>query len=558
MLQQLHIRHFAIIDNLELDFPKGMTVITGETGAGKSIAIDALGLVLGDRADASFVKHGEKRSEIIASFDTSSLPEVNQWLTEQELDANDECILRRTVSSEGGSRAYINGLPVPLQQVKTLSEKLIDIHSQHQHQSLLRQDTQRELLDNFGANQTLTGKVAAAFQKWNTLNRQLKELKANIAERATRIDFLQFQLRELRDIGLVEGEWQTLEQEHKQLANVEQIEQALDHSINLLSDDENAITSKLSATIKTLEPLTEFLPEIRTSIEALNSAAINIDETISDLQHQSSDEPFNNDHFISVENRLSTLLDISRKHHCEPQDLLKTQKKLEDELSPLLNAEETLGNLQADITQAKKDYQQIADKLSKKRILAAKKLKTSSEVILKNLGMRCQFEALLIDVENKLPTKHGNENILFSICTNPGTPLKPLGKIASGGELSRISLAIQVVTAQVTEIPSMVFDEVDVGIGGGIAEVVGKLLKDLGVNKQIVCITHQAQVAAKSDTHWLVEKQQAKTGVTTRIIPLNQAEREIEIARMIGGLELTEKTHQYAKEMLTSNNDNSH
>ena len=227
MLQQLHIRNFAIIENLELDFQKGMTVITGETGAGKSIAIDALGLVLGDRADASFVKHGAKRSEIIASFDISSLPDVSQWLTDQELEESDECMLRRTVSAEGGSRAYINGRPVPLQQVKTLSEMLIDIHSQHQHQSLLRQDTQRELLDNFGANQTLTQNVSVAFQKWAELNRQLKKLKANISERATRIDFLRFQINELQDLGLVENEWQTLELEHKQLANVEQIELAL-------------------------------------------------------------------------------------------------------------------------------------------------------------------------------------------------------------------------------------------------------------------------------------------------------------------------------------------
>ena len=566
MLQQLHIRNFAIIENLDLDFQKGMTVITGETGAGKSIAIDALGLVLGDRADASFVKHGTKRSEIIASFDTSTLPEVHRWLEEQELDdystgentntpSNEqfsECIVRRTVSAEGGSKAYINGRPVPLQQLKSLSEKLIDIHSQHQHQSLLRQDTQRELLDNFGANQTLTNNVSVEYRKWHELNQQLKQLKANISERATRIDFLQFQITELHELCLVEDEWQSLEKNHKQLANAEEIENALNTSINLLNDNENAISGQLAAAIHSLEPLIEFLPDIDNSIEALKSAAINIDETISDLRHQINDEEFDNEQFQAIEKRLSSLLDMSRKHRCKPQDLLQVQQNLENELSPLLNAEETLGNLEDDIEKAKVEYQKHAEKLSKKRITAAKKLKKSSEVILNNLGMNCQFEALLIEPDNKLPSRHGNENILFSISTNPGTPLKPLSKVASGGELSRISLAIQVVTAQVTEIPSMVFDEVDVGIGGGVAEVVGKLLKDLGQNKQIICITHQAQVAAQGDTHWLVKKKNTKKGVTTDIVTLEKTDRQTEIARMIGGLELTKATHQHAKEMLNN------
>jgi len=548
MLQQLHIRNFAIIENLELEFQKGMTVITGETGAGKSIAIDALGMVLGDRADASLVKHGASRSEIIASFVTDSLPEVQQWLTDNELDDAGECMLKRTISAEGGSRAYINGRPVPLQQVKSLSELLIDIHSQHQHQSLLRQDTQRQLLDDFGGHQAITSEVSQAFQKLHDLSRQLKQLKSTIEERSNRIDFLQFQIAELHDIALQENEWQTLEQEHKQLANAEQIEQALDKAIQLLNDDEKAVSSQLLSAIQTLEPLVAFLPAITNSIESLNSALINVDETISDLRHQISDEQFDSAHFSALENRLSTLLDMSRKHRCKPEELQQVQTNLEHELAPLLNAEETLDKLEADIEKAQQDYQRIAHQLTKKRQQTATKLKSASELILKSLGMHCQFEAQLITSDQ--PGRYGNENILFSICTTPGTPLKPLAKIASGGELSRISLAIQVVTAQVTEIPTLIFDEVDVGIGGGVAEVVGKLLKELGSNKQIICITHQAQVAAKGDTHWLVEKQPGKKGITTNMTPLNSRAREAEIARMIGGLELTETTHKHAKEML--------
>ncbi len=550
MLQQLHIRNFAIIDNLALDFEKGMTAITGETGAGKSIAVDALGLVLGDRADPSSVKHNEKRSEIVASFDISQLPFVQKWLNTQELDENTECILRRTISAEGGSRAYINGRPVTLQQIKDLSGKLIDIHSQHQHQSLLRQDEQRLLLDNFGKNQLLVKSVLFHFQEWNNLNKQHKKLKASIAERGSRIDFLQYQINEFHELAIGENEWQQLEQEHKQLANTEQIEQALNTATELLSENENAIASQLTVVIQTLEPLTEYLPDIKNSIDNINSAAILIGETASDLKHQINDEKFDADYFLSLDNRLSTLLDLSRKHHCDPAELSQIQQKLEEELTPLLNAEETLENLEQDILTAFNQYQLEANKLTKKREQTAKKLRKSCEKILTDLGMNCRFEAQLPPTENNLPTQHGNENILFSICTNPGSPLKPLSKVASGGELSRISLAIQVVTAQVTQIPTMVFDEVDVGIGGGVAEVVGKLLHTLGEDKQIICITHQAQVAAKSDTHWLVEKKLNKKQVSTQIIPLYKNEREIEIARMIGGVELTAATHEHAKEML--------
>ena len=555
MLSQLVIQNFAIIDSLELDFKKAMTVMTGETGAGKSIAIDALGLTLGDRADASMVKHGSKRSEITASFDISHLKDVQKFLIEQEMDDgadnNGECILRRTISAEGGSRAYINGRPVPLQMLKSLSERLIDIHSQHQHQSLLRESTQRDLLDNYGQHQNLTNTIKEEYKLCHKLKTELKNLNEAAKERASRIDFLQFQLDELIALDIQTGEWNTLDQEQKQLANVETIQHALNESLDSLLNLDSAVISQLENVQKELADIETYLPAIKPISKLLNSGLINIQEATDDLRAQQSDEGFDNSNFEYIESRMATLLEISRKHRCEPHQLLETQQKLQDELTPLLNAEENLSHLEEGLSAAKVQYDLSAKKLTEKRLKTAKKLKTACQKILKQLGMEtAQLEIVLIPLNDEQISQHGNEKISIQISTNPGSPAKPLNKVASGGELSRISLAIQVVTASVTKIPSLVFDEVDVGIGGGVAEVVGRLLNELGNNKQIICITHQAQVAAQGQTHWLVEKQQKSKAVTTHISTLEGEEREIEISRMIGGIKLTTATQKHAKEML--------
>jgi len=551
MLSQLVIHNFAIIDSLELDFQKAMTVITGETGAGKSIAIDALGLALGDRADASMVKHGHKRSEIIASFNISKLKEVQQFLIDQEMDNDNECILRRTISAEGGSRAYINGRPVPLQMVKTLSEKLIDIHSQHQHQSLLRENTQREILDFYGQHQTLSNEVKKNYNLLHDLSKELNNLNAAAKERASRIDFLQFQIGELETLDTQSNEWKSLDLEQKKLANIETIQHTVNDSIDLLINNDSAIISQLEYIKQQLNKLESFSPTFQPICELLDSGLININEAVNDLRIQQSDESFDNKQFEFIESRMAILLDMARKHRCEPHQLIDILEQLQSEIKPLLNAEENLSYLEEEIKTAKKRYDLSAKKLSEKREKTAKKLKNACQKLLKKLGMETsQLEISLIPLGAEKTSPLGNEKVSFQISTNPGSPSKPLNKVASGGELSRISLAIQVVTASVTQIPSLVFDEVDVGIGGGIAEVVGKLLNELGKNKQIICITHQAQVAAQGQTHWLVEKQQKAKTVRTIINSLENTEREIEIARMIGGIKLTNATQKHAKEML--------
>jgi len=551
MLTQLNIRSFAIIDILDLDIPNGMTVITGETGAGKSIAIDALGLALGDRAEASMVKPGAKRSEITATFSLDDLPSVKKWLLEQELDEDEECILRRTISSEGGSRAYINGRPVPLQTVKTLSEKLIDIHSQHQHQSLLRQEEQRQLLDNYGQHLTLVNDVTSAYDQWNRLNKEYNALKNAADERASRIDFLSFQINELEELQVKENEWQTLTTEHAQFANAEKIQQAVSDSLDALTFNEQSIATKLDFVKQEVSSLADLIPQFSEVSSLLESASINIDEAIDFLRHQASDEPFDSKQFELIELRMATLLDASRKHRCEPENLDQVVNSLQEELNPLVNAEETLDEMENNIAEALSNYNKLAVSLTKSRKKSATKLQKACVEIITQLGMKdAKIEIDLIPLDVSTPHPFGNEKISFNVSTNPGSPFKPLAKVASGGELSRISLAIQVVSSNITKIPTLIFDEVDVGIGGGIAETVGKLLRQLSHSKQIICITHQAQVAAHGNTHWLVEKQTQAKSVITKIFPLVKEEREIEIARMIGGLNLTTATKKHAKEML--------
>ena len=551
MLSQLVVQNFAIIDSLELDIKPEMTVITGETGAGKSIAIDALGLALGDRADPSMVKHGCKRSEIIASFDISQITEATEFLVGQEMDNDGVCILRRTISAEGGSRAYINGRPVPLHMIKTLSEKLIDIHSQHQHQSLLREETQRDLLDSFGQHQDLARQVKQNYHEYAQLKNQLKSINEAASERASRIDFLQFQINELESLNIEPDEWKTLDNEQKHLANSETIQQAIDTSLDNLDRNDSSVISQLERVRQQLSSIENYAPDIAPINAMIDSGLINITEAVNDLRQQQSDEQFDANHLDYIESRMASLLDTSRKHRCEPTQLLDTLAQLNDEIYPLLNTEENLSQLNQKISKALDTYKESAHALSKKREKAAIKLQTSCQKILKQLGMETSKLAFkLLPYSEGNFTQQGNEKVSFEISTNPGSPEKPLSKVASGGELSRISLAIQVVTANVTQIPTLVFDEVDVGIGGGVAEVVGKLLNDLGKNKQIVCITHQAQVAAQGQTHWLIEKQKTAKNVKTNIVNLDSDEREIEIARMIGGIKLTAATQQHAKEML--------
>lgn len=552
MLSELQIRDYAIVDRLYLNLKEGMSVFTGETGAGKSIAIDALGIALGDRAESSVVRNGATRAEITASFDIRKNKEAQNWLREHELDEDGECILRRTINKESGSRAYINGRPVPLQRIKELAELLIDIHSQHQHQSLLRSSEQRNLLDQYGQCVEVAYQVQQAFNQWKQDCKAKAQLLSAEQDRQSRLDFLVFQLNELEKLSPIQGEWETIESEHATMANLEKIEASINESLELLYDENNAALSQINHTISSLEKVAQFNPVIVSAIDLLNSSRVNIEEAANELRSVTDDSEWNQARFEWLEERIAGYMSLSRKHHCEPGELMEIQEKLGSELEELRDADVTLEKMDLAIERSLHNYQQLADKLTAQRSKAAQKLGEEVTKHLAKLGMKgSSFQVELHSEEPATPASYGNETILFTVSTNRGQDAQAIQKIASGGELSRISLAIQVVTAKVARIPAMVFDEVDVGIGGGTAEIVGKMLRQLSKTRQILCITHQPQVASQGHQHYLVEKASKSTSTTTAFTLLDQVQRKEEIARMLGGINITLTTLEHAEEMLS-------
>jgi len=549
MLSELHIRDFAIIDRLTLEFGPGMSVLTGETGAGKSIAIDALGLALGNRADSSVVRQGRARAEILASFLLPRHSPVHAWLAEHELDDGEDCILRRTIAASGGSKAYINGRPVPLQLLRELAAQLVDIFGQHQHQSLLRTDEQRRLLDGFGGHQALAREVEAAYRQWQQAQQHWQQLRASEHERESRRDFLRFQLEELENCAPQVDEWQNLEQEHRQLAHAEEINASLQHALEELYEHEHALLPRLQHLVQNLDASARYRNELGDIAKLLGNAAIELEEAALELRRLNDHEEIEPGRLEYLEQRMGELADLARKHRCEPAELPAVQQRLRDELASLDAAQHDLDALSASLHQQQQHYQTLANRLSTQRQQAAKALGQAISGLLPQLGM--PHAELSIELQpHEQPRPHGLENIAFLVTTHPGQTPRPLGKIASGGELSRISLATQVVTSQLAHIPTLVFDEVDVGIGGQVAETVGRLLRQLAGERQILCITHQAQVAAQGHAHLRVVKHIDANQVLTRIENLDADARSDEIARMIGGSEITPRTREHAREML--------
>ena len=550
-LRHLSVKNFAIVDELEIEFNNGMTVFSGETGAGKSIMIDALGLVLGDRAQSGVVRKGADKTSIAAIFDISDLPEAQALLEDQDIDFDDgECLLRRQISSEGKSRGYINGVSVPAQTLKTLSEHLIDIHGQHAHQSLLRKDIQREMLDEFAGHEKLVDAVINAAEKWKTITHDLEALSGDPAERDSQKDLLRYQINEL-ETSIVNPEdlIASLDQ-HKRMANVTLIAEAC-KTAEALFEDQESQASRLQTAITALEQVSNFDPKIASIIEVMNEASIQLDEAEAQLRHLTETLDFDQNEFDSIESRLGSLNDLARKHQTQIEALPETFEQLKTQLNDLENSDQRFKELQADQQNALSHYQKVAEKLSKSRKTQAKKLSDQITKEMQILGMAGgKFEVRLTEKNEEKPSTTGLDQIEFIVSANPGQDLQPLNKVASGGELSRISLAIQVITAQGKGVPTMVFDEVDVGIGGGIAEIVGQKMRELGKQKQVLCVTHLPQVASLGHHHLLVKKDSDKDNTWTQITPLDQKERVGEIARMLGGLKITDQTLAHAEEML--------
>lgn len=531
-----------------------MTVITGETGAGKSIMLDALALTLGDRADKDVIQPGQDKADIRASFDISNNKEARQWLSEQDYLSDDECILRRVVTTEGRSRAYINGSPVTLNELKQLGEMLVDIHSQHEHQSLLLTATHQRLLDDFCGTRELALQVAEAAHNWQQLKHKLDALENQAEEHNARFELQQFQLRELDELDLAADEYPMLEDEHQQLSHAESILGTLQAALDLCKDnDEQNVQAMLGHVIALLDNMPYQSKGMQTASELLNTALIQVEEAGHELSRAADTLDMNPGRLQELDERLSAIHQMARKHRCKPEELPVFHQSLRDTLGSAGSADEQIARLNEQLASLQSGYQSLADELSKKRSEGALKLSRAINTQLKKLDMTsAAFSVALKQEKDARPRSKGNESIEFLISTNPGQPAKPLIRIASGGELSRISLAIQVVTAQTSAIPSLIFDEVDVGIGGTVALSVGALLRQLGEKGQVLCVTHQAQVASQGHQHLYVSKLAGKHSISTQVRELEGDEKVTEIARMLGGSADNESSMAHARQMMAS------
>ncbi|HXH04084.1 MAG TPA: DNA repair protein RecN [Candidatus Competibacteraceae bacterium] len=550
MLTHLQIRDFAIVEQLELELQPGMTAITGETGAGKSILVDAIGLLLGDRADSGVIRHGAERADLVAGFDLSALPAAREWLAARELGDGGECLLRRVIGPQGRSRAYINGIAQPAQALKELGEMLIDIHGQHAHQSLLQRDLQRQLLDDHAGNQPLLAELGRHFRQWSELRRQLERLRQADAERDARLDLLRFQVNELEALGLKPGELAELEQEHRLLASASRRLEASQQILQwLYENDEVSADTLLGQSLHELDALSILDSRLVPVGELLTSASIQLREACDELRRYARDIDLDPGRLDWIERRLAEIQTLARKHRLSPEELPRRLGELQAELAGLDHSEQRIEALEREMELHHCDYQRIAAELGRRRQATARELGTGVSRAMAGLGMAGgRFEARLEPLER--PTAQGLEAVEFWVSANPGQPPRPLAKVASGGELARISLAIQVIAAHATHIPTLIFDEVDSGIGGAVAEVVGRQLRHLGEHRQVLCVTHLPQVAAQAHHHFQVSKLREADTTRTRIARLEGERRVEEIARMLGGIELTASTLAHAREMI--------
>ena len=551
MLRSLQIRNFAIIDEIDITFKDDMTVLTGETGAGKSILIDALSLVLGERGSSNLIRNKEKRAEFTAEFEITNNNNALNWLVEKSLENENECILRRTISPDGKSRSFINGNTVNLQSLKSLGELLVDIHGQHFHQSLCKKNVQRDLLDHFGGLSDTKNKIKRIFNEWRTLSDQLTEMIENDKNKADRIDLLSFQSKELNELALSSGEYDSLNSEFKKITNIEKINRGINSLIDCLQSNEiTNVGQMLSDSIKNIDTLATFDDSLEETKNLLSEAEINVSEAIGNLSRYGESIDYDNQKSREIEERINSIISLSRKHRADPDELVDIKIQIEKELDALKHSQTSIEEIQKNMNDLRKEYDGLSIKLTRMRVESAKKLSRLVADSMNELGMTGGIFKVEI-IPSKNISQHGNDDITFQISANPGQKPQPISNVASGGELSRMSLAIQVITSNGTNIPTMIFDEVDSGIGGAIAEVVGKKLKDLSQNKQVLCVTHLAQVASKGSSHIRINKLTDNKKTKIYASKLNSDERVEEIARMIGGIELTEKTREYAKEMLS-------
>ena len=560
MLVQLSIRDFVIVDVLELEFRHGFTALTGETGAGKSILIDALALTLGERADALQIRSGAERADVSAEFDISKVAGLGDWLQEQALEGDaDRLLLRRVVDRGGRSRAFINGHAATLAQLREAGEALVDIHGQHAHQSLLRADAQRQLLDGHAGLAVNAAAVAEAYREWQKLARARLEYETHAAARDAEREQLSWQVDDLKALAPVPGEWEQLQTEHTRLAHAASLIEGARATMDALSESESAATAGLSAALSRLRNLSSFDAKLDPIIELLSSAEVQLQEAVHGLRNYADRVDLDPARLSEVEQRIEALHGAGRKFRQRPDDLHDLAEKLAARLSEL-EVSSDIELLSRRERAAHSAYQAAASVLSAGRKKAATKLSKDVTAAMKELAMAgARFEVSLRPIPDG--SVGGDEQVEFLVAANAGGELRPLAKVASGGELSRISLSIQVITSKAAAVPTLIFDEVDAGIGGGVAEVVGRKLRALGDERQVLCVTHLPQVAAQAGEQWSVRKgsdkmsgrqKKGEPGAQThsRVEVLDREGRIEEVARMLGGVEITSTTLRHASEML--------
>ncbi|MWQ58041.1 DNA repair protein RecN [Glaesserella parasuis] len=553
MLTQLTINNFAIVRHLTLELNEGMSVITGETGAGKSIGIDALGLCLGYRSESSMIRNGADKADISATFSMQPTSPAYLWLKEHELldeDNPQECILRRMINQEGRSKAFVNNHPIPVSQLRELGQYLIHLNGQHAPQLLLKSEYQLEVVDNYANLHPLLAEMATQYHSWRKLHKQVKNFHQQCQENEARKQLLQYQVEELDEFAIKEGEFEQLEEDHARLANSEQLTELSQSVLNLLSDDNANVDTMLYRAIRDLEELVEVDSQYQSALEMLNEALIQVQEASSEINHLANKIEQDPELLNELDQRISQTMQLARKHHITPDKLWQKHLSLKQELQTLLDFAENEEQLIADEQQAYQQCVELAEKIYHKRVDAGQKLSAEVTKQIKQLAM--ENGEFFIDIQYNLDklSANGADFVEFNLRSNLGQNAQPLAKIASGGELSRISLAVQVLTANKLSTPTIIFDEVDVGISGPTATVVGRLLCQLGKKCQVLCVTHLPQVASHGNHHFNVQKQVENNQTETKMSLLTPKERVKALARLLGGEKITDAVLANAQEML--------
>ena len=558
MLSHLSIKNYATVESLEIEFQPGMSVITGETGAGKSIILGALGFTLGDRADKTIVRPGASRADIVAEFSISGIKSAQSWLAIHDLILESDphqCMLRRVVNHDGRSRGYINGSPVTLTNLKDLGDMLMDIHSQHEHHSLLQRATHQRLLDDFGVDQKLRNNLLSTWKQWQTNHQKLTALRDQTSESSAQAQLLAYQLSEIEELDVQDHEVEQLDAEFKALSHADDTLNVVHGALEECEGDELSLANQISQITQRLRSLKANAEALGPAIALMEEAEIQLSEAVNELRRFAEGFQADPERLDIVNRRLGALHDLARKHKVPAIELGQLVMDLRDQLSRVENSDAELEQLQANDGLLREQYHRLATEISKQRRSAAKKLDKAVNGELKHLGMpHAELSVTLTASTGDVPSQQGLETAEFLVSTNPGQTANPLIKVASGGELSRISLAIQVITAQTSETPSLVFDEVDVGIGGGVAKVVGEMLRQLGQTTQILCVTHQAQVAGQGHHHFCVSKSAQSDLTVTSVQELRGAQIVKEIARMLAGEELSDESLAHAQQLVANLN----